>query len=220
MDENVVARVYHFCNAKYGLENIRNRRLKIATIMELNDPFELLAYDLKDQDLRRVARELKVTFADKFGLICFSRSFRSPVQWAHYGDKHKGICLGFDIDKEILHKISYTSVRKRFENDNLSGDNAYKWFLEYVTTKHRGWSYEREERLIKRLDTCEKEGVLYFYKFCEVMKLQQVIVGCESDISGAEVRDALGEELGEVSIFKVRPAFSKFEMVRNKSIAL
>ncbi|QIH09014.1 MULTISPECIES: DUF2971 domain-containing protein [unclassified Pseudomonas] len=220
MDENGVARVYHFCSTKYGLENIRNRRLKIATIMELNDPFELLAYDLNKQELRRVAKELKVTFADKFGLICFSRSFRSPVQWAHYGDKHKGICLGFDIDKEALHKISYTSARKRIENDNLSKDNAYNWFLEFLTTKHRSWSYEKEERLMKRLDTCERAGVLYFSKFCEAMKLQQVIVGCESNVSGAELRDALGEELREVSIFKVRPAFSKFEMVRNKSIAL
>jgi hypothetical protein len=35
-------RLYHFLNAEYGLLNIRHRRLKIARINELNDPFEFL----------------------------------------------------------------------------------------------------------------------------------------------------------------------------------
>jgi hypothetical protein len=35
-------RVYHFVGAEYGLDDIRRRRLKIATIDDLNDPFELL----------------------------------------------------------------------------------------------------------------------------------------------------------------------------------
>jgi hypothetical protein len=35
-------RVYHFINEEYGLDDLRRRRLKIATILELNDPFETL----------------------------------------------------------------------------------------------------------------------------------------------------------------------------------
>jgi hypothetical protein len=35
-------RVYHFTKAVHGLEAIRRRRLKIARISELNDPFEFL----------------------------------------------------------------------------------------------------------------------------------------------------------------------------------
>ena len=32
--------VYHFINKEYGIEDLRKRRLKIATLNELNDPFE------------------------------------------------------------------------------------------------------------------------------------------------------------------------------------
>lgn len=35
-------RVYHFVGPDHGLDDIRRRRLKIATIADLNDPFELL----------------------------------------------------------------------------------------------------------------------------------------------------------------------------------
>ena len=43
-------RVYKFLNAKYGLEALKNRRLKIARISDLNDPFELLGVNLSDSD--------------------------------------------------------------------------------------------------------------------------------------------------------------------------
>ena len=36
-------RLYYFTGQKYGLDAIRNRRLKVARIDELNDPFELMA---------------------------------------------------------------------------------------------------------------------------------------------------------------------------------
>lgn len=39
-------RVYHFLDRKYGLDDIRRRRLKIATLDDLNDPFEMLAMTL------------------------------------------------------------------------------------------------------------------------------------------------------------------------------
>ena len=43
--------VYKFLNAKYALEALEKRRLKIARINELNDPFELLGTNLTDQEL-------------------------------------------------------------------------------------------------------------------------------------------------------------------------
>lgn len=42
-------RVYHFVNAEFGLDDIRRRRLKIATLNDLNDPFELFGVHLGDE---------------------------------------------------------------------------------------------------------------------------------------------------------------------------
>ena len=35
-------RVYKFLSAQHGINNLRDRRLKLATIDDLNDPFDLV----------------------------------------------------------------------------------------------------------------------------------------------------------------------------------
>ncbi len=35
-------RLYHFFSEKYALEALRNKRIKVSIINELNDPFEFL----------------------------------------------------------------------------------------------------------------------------------------------------------------------------------
>ena len=45
--------LYHFSNSEYGLDNIKNRRLKVSRIMELNDPFEFLGIERSNPWLRK-----------------------------------------------------------------------------------------------------------------------------------------------------------------------
>ena len=90
-------RVYHFTNAPYGLDNLQRKRLKIATIEQLNDPFEVLGVALQDAAIRDRYKKLKQGLADYMGLLCFSANWSNPVQWSHYADHHRGICLGFDV---------------------------------------------------------------------------------------------------------------------------
>ncbi len=104
-------RLYHFINAKYGLEDLRDKRLKIARIMELNDPFEFLGADLSDHEFRESMQNLKKFLSEKYGLLCFSESWDNPVQWAHYADGHKGLCLGFDVLDQFLDKVNYVDER-------------------------------------------------------------------------------------------------------------
>jgi hypothetical protein len=41
-------RVYKFTAAKYGINNLQNNRLKLSTIDDLNDPFDLCPLDTTD----------------------------------------------------------------------------------------------------------------------------------------------------------------------------
>ena len=82
-------RVYHFVARDYGLEDIRKRRIKIATIADVNDPFELVPSS-RDQIVRQRFRMWRWQFDRQFGMLCFSRSWRNPVQWSHYAAKHTG----------------------------------------------------------------------------------------------------------------------------------
>ena len=45
-------RVYNLTTAQFALSNIALRRLKVARFNDLNDPFELLAVDVTNFDLR------------------------------------------------------------------------------------------------------------------------------------------------------------------------
>ena len=100
-------RVYHFINTQYGLQVLLERRLKIARAHELNDPFEFMGMDVSEDTLREAMESVKDYYDKTFGILCFSNRSDNPVQWAHYADGHKGLCLGFDIPDEALTKVNY-----------------------------------------------------------------------------------------------------------------
>jgi Protein of unknown function (DUF2971) len=90
-------RAYKFLDPKFGLENVKNRRLKQSRVSDLNDPFELRSYDVTDLALRMAFSTTSKDVDKARGLLCFSADWKNPVIWAHYSDKHRGFCLGFEI---------------------------------------------------------------------------------------------------------------------------
>lgn len=106
-----IMRVYHFLKEQYGLEALRKKRLKIARINELNDPFEFMGADLSDLEFREAIGGLKDYLNERWGLLCFSKVWESPVQWTHYANRHKGLCLGFDVPDGFLTKVKYENER-------------------------------------------------------------------------------------------------------------
>ena len=53
------------------------RRLKISRFDDLNDPFELLAPDLKDGEVRRSFLATRQRMSERRGVLCFSRNWRN-----------------------------------------------------------------------------------------------------------------------------------------------
>ena len=118
-------RVYYFIRKKYGLENLTKKRLKVARIDYLNDPFEFMAVDLSDRDFRLGVEKMKRDLSKDFGILCFSKFWDNPVQWTHYADRHKGLCLGFDVPDEYLAKINYIDSRQSAEEFQADLDARY-----------------------------------------------------------------------------------------------
>ena len=118
-------KAYHFLPANYGLANLQRRHLKVATIPELNDPFELLCLDLSDPELRSAMRAWKAEIGRRFGLLCFSRTWRNPVQWSHYADRHRGLCLGFELpESDYARDVTYSGRRSVEEARRLFSDKT------------------------------------------------------------------------------------------------
>lgn len=100
-------RAYKFLNAHFGLKSLYERRLKISRLDELNDPFEFLPFDLSNRAQRWAVRETRKQLGEKQGILCFSAAWSDPVIWAHYSDKHKGLCLGFEIPENVGTRVTY-----------------------------------------------------------------------------------------------------------------
>jgi hypothetical protein len=60
-------------------------------------------------------------------MLCFSRDWHNPVQWSHYADKHRGICLGFDVPDSLLVPVQYTKEPPKLNWDaiELGGSFVY-----------------------------------------------------------------------------------------------
>lgn len=205
-------RVYYFTKKEHGLENIKLSRLKISTFNKLNDPFELLGVELSDRNVRKAMQFEKNQFSSSHGLICFSEDWQNPVQWAHYADNHRGICLGFDVDDKLLKKVFYVKNRLKYKLINPSEKNN-----KLLTTKFYHWSYEKEHRIIISIKNIEPKNGLYFEKFSDQIKLKEVIIGCQSELTQSDILKELKIKPSSVRIINTRPAFRQFKIVWDRS---
>jgi hypothetical protein len=214
----VTMRVYHFLRAKYGIENIRKRHLKISLLQDLNDPFELLSIELSDKELRRRLIALKQNLSGDRGLHCFSRNWTNPVQWGHYAERHRGLCLGFEIPKQCLIRVEYAGKRLVKEAEQTKDRETMRKLL---CTKYSHWRYEGEERAFVDLTGKGPDAKgRYFADFSTDLRLRRVVVGARSEISRADLAKALGPLVPEVEAFKARLAFQSFRVVRNRQESL
>ena len=146
------------------------------------------------------------------GLICFSANWRSPVQWAHYTNNHKGICMGFEVPDEFLMKVNYVNNRLK-----CAKKIDIEYMQEILSTKFSHWKYEKEFRFFLGLDHSGMENGHYFEPFSDKLKLNKVIVGCNSELKRSDIESALGKTENSIEFFKARPAFGSFRIVRNQN---
>jgi hypothetical protein len=205
-----VIRVYHFLCAKYALEGIERKRIKISELDTLNDPFELWCSAQDDSDMRRLLREWKAEMAQKYGMVCFSGGWRNPVLWSHYADKHRGICLGLDVEEQFIPRVRYVKHRQPLRQPFTTKTTETLLF-----TKYWDWSYEQERRGWCPLDVRDPASALFFRDFDHQMQLREVIAGPLCTTPEAIIKTALRDYQG-VAVFKSRLAFTKFQVVENQ----
>ncbi len=201
--------VYKFLDDEYGLKNLAGQHLKISTLEDLNDPFELLPYNVKDRNLRRTLQRTRQEIAQNRGILCFSADWRDPVVWAHYARKHFGFCFAFDVPDEACRRIRYITERLAFPKVPAKEDAEALIF-----TKYKNWRYEQEVRMWAALN--EREDGLYFLNFGEQLRLVKVIAGARCVVSGREIKSALGSLADSVKLVKARAGFTKFEIVKDE----
>lgn len=205
-------RLYHFLPANYALDDLAKGRLKLSQIDNLNDPFELWCSEQSDHKMRTALRSWKKAMAKKYGLLCFCATWRSPLLWSHYADRHKGICLGFNVRDDSVAKVDYVEKRTPLRLP-LTEDSMQR----VLFTKFTGWSYEQEWRAWFRLEECDPAASNhYFREFDEDISLSEVIVGPLCTVSKSALTKAIRSYSPPPRIMKARLAFNSFRVVKDQ----
>ncbi len=211
--------LYHFTSANYAFDDLRNRRLKIAQLDDLNDPFELKSVNLCNPlhaqafDGTDKCEGFKAEMARRYGVLCFSEDKTDVLQWAHYADRHNGICLGFDVSgsEGKFGRVRYVEERFPFPEPP---DEAFAWKL--LSTKSEAWKYEKEWRVFLRLEDGiwnESAGrVLYFADFGSELVLREVILGAANKNAASEVYDAIQGYPEPLRVVRMHLSCSTFEL--------
>ena len=141
-------------------------------------------------------------------MSCFSKSWHSPVMWAHYADDHKGLCLGFDVKEGMAKEIEYPPAPQTVTAINTEFVEKL-WFTKYVH-----WQYEEEVRLYATVD--KREGDFYFKDFDDDLVLREIIIGSKSHLTKQRVRQKSKVDLSEIRIINARSAEDSFKMVEDE----
>lgn len=223
---------YADINDNFTLNNLINNQLGFNRIENFNDPFDttpvpvinrevIIKYinsqqNISDGEKKEMClmpeKKLKNIFLETIrrpnftsdkGITCFSKTNDNILMWSHYSNKHKGICLGFDINEKNLNKFIDTD--KNITNNIFNSNTVYKLFtIKYsnnrpilnlfntnpielsmqienmLISKSNIWEYEKEYRLIiyNKKNISFPTGIYYNREY-----LKEVILGANLSIN-------------------------------------
>ncbi len=87
--------------------------------------------------------------------------------WSHYGDKHRGICLGFDVPDEMLEPIDYVESMELVDLNLIKSINQLdeNFMKKIIFQKFKDWRYEEEYRGWAGLDEKDSTTGLFSWSF-------------------------------------------------------
>ncbi|MBQ9266470.1 MAG: DUF2971 domain-containing protein [Bacilli bacterium] len=186
-----------------------------------------------ESNKKNYKKQIDKVFKDikhKVLISCFSLDPYNFLMWSHYADKHKGVCLEYEIDDndKVFKKVKYYKQIPDFDlykyeeldlaraYNNASNeifskieDVLYKPFI----SKGLCWKYEKEIRIIvsddermKSLYSDNKGN--YFYK---MPKIKRIFVGCEASES---LINELKEVAGDIPFTKMKLKNGEYDLER------
>jgi hypothetical protein len=193
-------------------------RIRVSTFDKVNDPFELFAISQSNKTSRQKFSWLYEHWSKTLGFISMSETWSSPLMWAHYGKNHTGVCLGIEVPDGKAMKVLYETSRLQMVLAATKLETAVddEIIRTVVTTKYKEWEYEREWRLLERLEHPDPETSLHYLDFSPDLELREIILGARCERPMSDIRKQVYGNTGEIVMKKLRPAFQTFSMVPQK----
>lgn len=224
--------VYHFISSEFALKALRDRRLKITRLNELNDLHELCIADLFDRDTEHALEVFKDSVNTQYGIICFSAIYHDPVLWSHYADSHRGVALVFDIPDHKAITINYQPEQYKQTISAMIKQGEYEIasLSNLIATKFSSWHYEKEVRMICDLNDhfCQidsKGKKAYFESLSlepfgkDALKLVGLIRGARCDLKPMDIAgELLAADTLVIQDAKIDSSIFQITSSRNYSI--
>lgn len=172
--------------------------------------------------------------------VCDAAIVGTPAEmlmWAHYGDSAKGVRVGIEVDENFqwVENIAYEDVLPTLDLQRVREwspfeDDVLKRFLRNcLLTKHEVWNYEKEKRVIFRVDdeclknlsavdqSADVETAMLVWSPPKTL-IKEICLGAEylSGCKGCEEIDKRSDEFSQivVSLRKNGYVFKKLRAIR------
>lgn len=145
------------------IKSILNEQLWLSHTNSFNDPV--------DPSIKQLNKNTEAYnyLLDSIKIGCLTIKNNNTLMWSHYADKHKGICIEYDIEKIydkdnlIINKVNYKmpiiTNKSIADNEILEIDNINR-LIELFSIKSDEWKYEKEYRILYYDKEKRKDGIL------------------------------------------------------------
>lgn len=152
--------LYRYRPAKRFLQELAGdaHTIYFSSFSELNDPMEGIYYPTRPNDFDMRRENFKSGIYENkmaLGICCLTTRFDNMPMWSHYAGGGTGYCIEYDVEQLIasVSPIEFADFIEYVDDLQLPdiGGPYSEIALGILTRKLRGWSYENEFRIIKKL---------------------------------------------------------------------
>lgn len=141
---------------------------------------------------------------DRAGIVCFSKVRDDILMWAHYADKHKGLCFEFDGSSNCMFFGEAQPVEYEDYTPIPLHEDRNSQMTRVILTKSKHWLYEKEYRIVHPGMAGQKLDY-------PVELLTGILFGCMTPHKvRASVKQWVKEGNCRVAFFEARPKMAEF----------
>lgn len=138
-------RYYHYFSGitdndgnNFSIRSLEEGQVSFSHISAFNDPCELAILPDGSDYIAKHIDEIKFIYELQFRVFCFSKTCTNPIMWGHYGNAHRGFCVGYD-EEDI---INIDWPKQRFIFDKVSYSESVPRLSEYEVRNGRALYYK------------------------------------------------------------------------------
>ena len=172
--------LYKYVSFKTAISIVENSTIGFSCLEDLNDPFEGTSVHFEDHGGvpgSVAANAVRERMSKNFGVLSLTRTPLNPTMWSHYGDDHRGVVIGVDVESANLNApqtclvpakygdVIYSSTLPMKPLSHLSTERLmtlgseveafdeqdYEIFKRTFLYKSLPWGYEEEVRIVKNI---------------------------------------------------------------------